>query len=397
MTIDLVSLNDTDSGLTVELDNTADYNESERGIIANLDTAKVLSPVYEITEQPTILTLGDSITAGEHLTDPTPGAYRLQLENNFVEDDLSIDFIGSQVNEETDLEDAEHEGHPGWTINQLTTLIDEGLLTNYQPDVILLMAGINDILRSDQASKVIEDFNQLIDRLQAESPDTEIFVSSLVPLDSDLGQGRANTVQEVNALLPELVEQQGENVTYVNAGGSLDLSDLVADGIHPNAAGYQEIGNAWYDALVGRDTLTGIEHITGTGFSDRITGNDQANILFGNGGADVLSGGEGSDRFLYENLDSETDTIADFSMDDRLVFSASGFDTSLGIETNLTEAVVISDLDGLPSSTGATFVYQADTGLLSFDPDGNGSIAASDIAFLSNLSSLSQEQISVIA
>ncbi|MGL5078958.1 MAG: beta strand repeat-containing protein, partial [Waterburya sp.] len=144
------------------------------------------------------------------------------------------------------------------------------------------------------------------------------------------------------------------------------------------------------------DTLTGVEHITGTEFSDRLTGNDQANILFGNGGTDTLSGGEGSDRFLYENLDSETDTITDFSDGDQLVISAAGFNASLGIETSLTEVVLVSDLN--PSSaTGASFLYQTDTGLLSFDPDGNGSIAASDIAVLSNRPSLSQEQISVIA
>ncbi|MGL6339931.1 MAG: GDSL-type esterase/lipase family protein [Waterburya sp.] len=401
MAIDLVSLNDTDSGLTVDLDNTADYSESERGIIANLDTAKVLSPVYEITEQPKILTLGDSITAGTYPTEPTPGSYRIQLGNNFKNDNLSIDFIGSQTNEITDLPDPEHEGHPGWTIDKLTTLVNDGSLTEYQPDVVLLMAGTNDIIKSDSSSQVIADLNQLIDSLQTQLPDVKIFVSSLAPLDSAvapsiISEAEAKIVNEVNALLPDLAEQQGEGVTYVNGAGLLSTEDLVADGIHPNAAGYQAIGNAWYDALVGRDTLTGVEHITGTGFSDRLTGNDQANILFGNGGADTLSGGEGSDRFLYENLDSETDTITDFSDGDQLVISAAGFNASLGIETSLTEVVLVSDLN--PSSaTGASFLYQTDTGLLSFDPDGNGSIAASDIAVLSNRPSLSQEQISVIA
>ncbi|MGL5942308.1 MAG: GDSL-type esterase/lipase family protein [Waterburya sp.] len=397
MAIDLVSLNDTDSDLTVAPENTADYSQGTRGIIANFDTAKVLSPVYEITEQPKILTLGDSITAGTYPTEPTPGSYRIQLGNNFSDDDLSIDFIGSQTNEITDLPDPEHEGHPGWTIDKLTTLVDDGSLTEYQPDIVLLMAGTNDIIRHDSASKVITELNQLIDSLQTQLPDVKIFFSSIAPLDPEiLDEQRANTVTEVNALLPELAEQQGEGVTYVNGAGLLSTEDLVADGIHPNAAGYQAIGNAWYNSLVGQDTLTGVEHITGTVFSDRLTGNDQANILFGNGGADILSGGEGSDRFLYENLDSETDTITDFSDGDQLVISAAGFNASLGIETSLTEVVLVSDLN--PSSgTGASFLYQTDTGLLSFDPDGNGSIAASEIAVISNLPSLSQEQISVIA
>lgn len=400
MAIDLISLNNPDSDLTVDLENTTDYSGSYRGIIANLDTQQVLKPVYDITEQPKILCLGDSITAGNYPIEPTPGGYRIQLENNFNDDDLSIDFIGSQTNEETDLADPEHEGHPGWTINQLTALIEKGLLTEYQPDVVLLMAGTNDILRSDQTSEVIADLNQLIDRLQAELPDTEIFVSSLVPLDPELeSKQEAKIVEEVNALLPELAQQQGEQVTYVNAGGSIDLSDLIDDGIHPDATGYQTIGNAWYDTLVKHDTLTGIDHITGSEFSDRLTGNDQANILFGTSGADVLTGGEGADRFLYENLDSQTDTITDLSIDDRLVFSSAGFNASFGTETDFTaiEPTFVSSTDSQSLGTGATFLYQSDTGLLSFDPDGNGSLAASEIAVLSNMPTLSQEQISIIA
>lgn len=400
MAIDLISLNNPDSDLTVDLENTTDYSGSYRGIIANLDTQQVLKPVYDITEQPKILPLGDSITAGNYPIEPTPGGYRIQLGNNFNNDDLSIDFIGSQTNEETDLADPEHEGHPGWTINQLTGLIEKGLLTEYQPDVVLLMAGTNDILRSDQTSEVIADLNQLIDRLQAELPDTEIFVSSLVPLDPELeSEQEAKIVEEVNALLPELAQQQGEQVTYVNAGGSIDLSDLIDDGIHPDATGYQRIGNAWYDTLVKHDTLTGIDHITGSEFSDRLTGNDQANILFGTSGADVLTGGEGADRFLYENLDSQTDTITDLSIDDRLVFSSAGFNASFGTETDFTaiEPTFVSSTDSQSLGTGATFLYQSDTGLLSFDPDGNGSLAASEIAVLSNMPTLSQEQISIIA
>ncbi len=402
MGIDPISLNDPSSNFTVDLNNTADYSQSSSGIIANLDTAKVLTPIYEITEQPKILAIGDSITSGEHPVEPTPGAYRLGLQNNFVADDLSVDFIGSQTNKETNLNDAEHEGHLGWTTNKLTALLDQGLLTNYQPDIVLLMAGTNDILRSDKASVVIDDLNQLIDRLQAELPSVPILVSSIAPIDPAKGKRRANIVKEVNAQLPELAEQQGSQVTYVNAGGSLALDDLVADGIHPNAAGYQEIGNAWYDALVERDTLTGINHITGTAFSDRITGNDQANILFGNGGADVLSGGEGADRFLYENLDSEADTIADFSVDDRFVFSASGFDGGLVAGTNLTEVaaetgVFINSTSPYSVGTSANFLYENDTGILSFDSDGSGSIVASQIAVLSNIPSLSEEQITIVA
>ena len=394
MGIDLFSLNDSFFNLTVDGNNTADYSQGSRGIIANLATAQVLTPSYYATEQPRILPLGDSITAGEQYIDPTPGAYRLQLWNNFVADDLSVDFIGSQTNEDTDLDDAQHEGHPGWTIGELTALLDEGLLTNDRPDIVLVMAGTNDILRHRRASRVIRELNQLIDRLQDELPDAQILVSSLAPIDpARKGEQRANTVEEVNALLPELAAKQGPQVTYVDAGGLLDLRDLVKDGIHPNEEGYQEIGNAWYDALVERDRLTGVDrmdHIIGTVYSDRLTGNEGANILFGNGGADILTGGQGADSFVYQHLDSETDTIADFGADDHFIISASGFYADLVPGIDLTEIdpatvdFVSGSTDPLPLGTSAHILYEVSTGRLGFDPDGTGSEAAVDIALLSN-------------
>lgn len=403
MTIDLISLNNPSSSLTVELNNTADYSQGSSGIIANLATARVLTPIYGTIEQPKILTIGDSITAGEYPIEPTPGAYRIQLKNNFVADDLSIDFIGSKTNDKANLDDPEHEGHPGWTIDKLTRLVEGGLLTNYPPDVVLVMAGTNDILHSDDAATVIEDLNRLIDLLQDELPDVPILVSSIAPIDPAFrGEQRASIAKEVNLELPELAQQQGSQVTYVNGGGVLNLDDLIADGIHPNAAGYQEIGNAWYDSLVGQDTLTGVNHITGTVYSDRLTGNEQANILFGNSGTDSLSGAEGADSFVYENLDSEIDTITDFSIGDRLLFSASGFDGGLVAGTNLTEVDsetgdFISSTNPYSLGTGASFAYETDTGLLSFDPDGTGSLAAVDLALLSNMPTLSSEQFSIIA
>lgn len=404
MGIDLIALNDDDN-LTVNLENIADYSQGSSGIIANLVSSKVITPIYGTVEQPKILTIGDSITAGEHPVEPTPGAYRLQLQNNYIDDDLDIDFVGSQINEGVDLNDAEHEGHPGWTINELTEFLDtEDILTSYQPNIVLLMAGTNDILRFDDASTVIADLNQLIEHIRDELTNTWIFVSSITPLDpTDKGQQRANIVEEVNALLPDIAEQKGERVTYVNAGGSLELDDLATDDIHPNTAGYQEIGNAWYDALLEKDTLTGVDHIIGTAYNDRLTGNEQANVLFGNGGIDILSGGEGADSFVYQSPDLRTDTITDFSSDDRFLFSASGFNVDFIpnitlTEINSTTGVFFSSMTNCCSIwTSPNFFYETKTGILSFDRDGFGASMAIDIAILSNIPTLSSEQFMIVA
>ena len=48
MRIDLTALDDPTRELIVTTDNTADYSQSDRGVIANLTTAEVLSPLFAI-------------------------------------------------------------------------------------------------------------------------------------------------------------------------------------------------------------------------------------------------------------------------------------------------------------------------------------------------------------
>lgn len=402
MAIDLTLLDDPDGGFSVDLDRLADYSQSSGSVIANLATAKTLTPIFDLAQEPQIMAMGDSITSGQYPLESVPGAYRIQLKNNFLADELSIDFVGSQTNDNTSLEDKEHEGHPGWRVDELTQLVDNGLLNDYQPDVVLLMAGTNDILQSDSSEQVIADLEELIGRLQTGLEGVPILLGSLVPLDpADRGTDKSNIVAEVNQQLPELAARL-ESVTYIDAGGLLGLDNLVTDGIHPNAEGYAEIGNAWYSALVPSATIDE-DHLIGTSYGDRLTGNDSANVLWGNGGADTLSGGASGDRFVYEILDGESDTIADFESEDRLVFSAAGLNSSLSADTELlkiyaTNGVYFSSGSSLSSiATSACFFYETETGILNFDPDGTGTTTATAIATFSDVPTLDSEQFIFVA
>lgn len=75
------------------IDNIADYSQSDKGIIANLTTAEILTPIFDIANQLKILSLEDFTTSGKHLREPTPGAYPLQLKSNFTANNLDVDFI----------------------------------------------------------------------------------------------------------------------------------------------------------------------------------------------------------------------------------------------------------------------------------------------------------------
>ena len=367
---------------------------------------KVLKAIFGTTKQPKILAMGDSITAGTHRVDPTPGAYRTKLWNNLVDNGFNVDFVGSRRSGPSSLGDIDHEGHPGWTINQITDLVDKGRLP--YSDVNLLMIGTNDALRNDSTLTLKSELSQLIDKITEVRPDAHLLVSSIAPLDPSIkGKGRANTVKAYNELIPELVKEkaaQGKKITYVNGGGSLSLDDLVSDGIHPNAAGYDKIGDAFYKALVDRDSLSGMANIIrGTASNDRLTGDTNDNKFIGGGGDDLLTGGGGKDSFIYENPTQGFDVITDLRWGDRFIISASGFGGGLkegvGLSRDESSSTGIFVSSDTPISLGssANFLYETDTGILSFDRDGSGSMEPWKIATLSNTPTLRSPQFTIVA
>ncbi len=114
----------------------------------------------------------------------------------------------------------------------------------------------------------------------------------------------------------------GDTVSYENAMASVIVSLATTKAQNTSGAG--------------KDTLTGFENITGSGFSDKLTGSAAKNVLsggdgndmiYGGAGADMLIGGTGADIFVFKAIsDSKLtgyDVIADFQSGiDRIDLSA---------------------------------------------------------------------------
>lgn len=370
---------------------TVSYAQATSGIIANLKRGTVLSPLYgTTTSQPRIMPLGDSITEGENTVDPVPGTYRTQLWNNFSADGLRIDFVGSESNGSDILGDKNHEGHGGWTIDKINTLVDNSLLQTYRPDVILLMIGTNN-LGGDSVKSTYTKLSNLINQITDLSPNTQLLVATIAPRDPVIkGEYLATKTEQFNALVPDLVDDkvaEGKKVTFVDVGGSISVEDLV-DGTHPNTTGYNKMGDTWYDALVERDTLFSIDNIIGTDFRDRLIGNSGANTITGGDGRDTLTGGGNADTFVYQFLSDRGDKITDFSANDTIQISAAGFGGGLvaGVDLSTTDSltgVFVSGETLTPIGDSANFLYNTITGALSFDVDGIGSSPAQLLLTLS--------------
>jgi lysophospholipase L1-like esterase len=188
-----------------------------------------------------IMPLGDSITVG--VGSPGKNGWRADLQRRLRDAGVSADFVGAESEGTTG--DLDHEGHGGWTIEQIARIVDQSL-DQFQPDVVLLHAGTNNITRSDDPAAAAGKLSALIDRVQARVPDADIYVAKIIgtSVASEVAANRA-----YNALIPAVVREKGPRVHLVDQStvSGLDIYDLH----HPNEYGYRKMAYNWYSALRG--------------------------------------------------------------------------------------------------------------------------------------------------
>ncbi|MEM7579936.1 MAG: GDSL-type esterase/lipase family protein, partial [Cyanobacteria bacterium P01_A01_bin.80] len=303
----------------------ADVN-SGFGIEGNLETGVVkYKSAPASNDTITIMPFGDSITDG-YMASDTAG-YRDDLWNTLTSEGYNIDMVGSKSEGAGDF-DKDHSGYSGYRIDEIANLAD-GLINTYDPDVVFLMIGTNDILQDYNLDTAPDRLSSLIDTITDASPDTEVFVASIPP---DKNSARQERVVDYNAQIPGIVEEkqnQGKKVTYVDMSSQLDTGDL-EDDVHPTPEGNQKIADVWSDAFrnhygqpntssdISPDNLNNIDNLIGTTYDDTLTGNAGNNTIIGGNGYDYLAGGSGSDKFLIAS-GQETDTIIDFQVGEDLI------------------------------------------------------------------------------
>ncbi|KAJ7596102.1 lipolytic enzyme [Mycena floridula] len=183
-----------------------------------------------------LLPLGDSITFG--LQSSTGNGYRAAL-HTLLEPGNTVNFIGSLKS--GTMADNDNEGHSGFTIAQIQSISTNAAALPARPNVILLMAGTNDVF-GGSISTAPSRLDALISSIFTACPDAALIVATLTPLSS--GQAAVNTY---NAAITTLVNNRtaaGQHILLASMASVL-ASDL-ADGVHPNDAGYVKMANAWF-------------------------------------------------------------------------------------------------------------------------------------------------------
>ncbi|MFI7598142.1 RICIN domain-containing protein [Actinoplanes sp. NPDC049681] len=187
-----------------------------------------------------IMPLGASITDGFNV----PGGYRIKMWELFTDAGYRVDFVGSGANGPASLGDHDHEGHSGWRIDQIDASI-AGWLRTYAPRTVLLHVGTNDVNQNYDLPHAPDRLSALIDKIRANAPTVELFVSTLIPESDPVLEAR---IQALNAAIPGIVAGKGPLTHLVDMHPVVGVADL-ADGTHPTAAGYDKMGAQWFSAL----------------------------------------------------------------------------------------------------------------------------------------------------
>lgn len=159
----------------------------------------------------------------------------------------SIIFLGDSITEYGQWEElmnhpkVKNRGIAGDTSWGLLRRLED--ITSAQPKAIFLMIGVNDFLFTDNA-EIIDNYNKIVQQIKAASPDCQLFIQSILPVNSEV----KNTVfdnkriVEVNSAIQKIAQQEGLKYLDIHQqlldkNGRLDAK-FTADGVHINGAAY---------------------------------------------------------------------------------------------------------------------------------------------------------------
>lgn len=116
-----------------------------------------------------------------------------------------------------------------------------------KPKKLFVMIGVNDIARNIPDTVILKNYRRLIDRVQSESPKTQLVMQSVLPTNDQFKPfknhyGKDDHIRAVNAGLRQLCTERGVGFVdlysqFLDSAGRLD-KQYTNDGLHLNGPGY---------------------------------------------------------------------------------------------------------------------------------------------------------------
>ncbi|MGH3743390.1 MAG: SGNH/GDSL hydrolase family protein [Mycobacteriales bacterium] len=201
----------------------------------------------------TIWALGDSLTYGVSWPADTPGGWRSRVADALP----SLEWLGSSTeNPAPGQGGARHDGHPGWRVDEIATLVTGGP----RADIVVVQGGSNDVIQrwapgrpfhqrydefddEERAAFATDTLRRYESLLSAVAATGSLVVTWTVP---PIGPGGAlygsPSVADLNAGIPAIAARHGAVLADMNTAlapdGRVTPGNLGADGVHPTPNGY---------------------------------------------------------------------------------------------------------------------------------------------------------------
>ncbi len=228
-----------------------------------------------------ILPLGNSITEGYtdgSLSNERMRGYRYGLRYLLQHSGYTVDFVGSQSSGSDFFSDCQHAGIGGSRDQYVLRLLTDGYderngvqilvpprlyLDEYNPDIILLEIGTNDITHEGLAAITNQKVSAILDMIdQYETragKKVVVFLGLIINRMKPWTPGSpAEITSSFNNAIKSMAQSRisaGDNIVIVDmehdAGFLYSSVDMANDGegIHPNDLGYSRMANLWFSSI----------------------------------------------------------------------------------------------------------------------------------------------------
>ena len=223
-----------------------------------------------------VLPMGDSITYGETAAGSgtgggtaVAGGYRDPFFAALTAAGVAVQLVGPSTDNPSPAlaaaGQAAHAGYRAWTVGDNVYSALDNLVFHaadwvhtYQPDVVLLHGGTNDLLMLAGSAKTLTNLRRLLDRIFTAKPGVRVFVAGIIPVtrpdsawvtDWDIRPYNLSIADEV---VPDF-RALGRDIHFVDQFANFTVAGApvsahLPDGIHPDAHGYALMGATFADA-----------------------------------------------------------------------------------------------------------------------------------------------------
>jgi hypothetical protein len=216
------------------------------------------SPFPASVTRPRVMIVGDSISAG-------PGCYKKYLLADLNANGYTnFDFVGEYTDDcgggvmhsAVSCSTAEQYTQPTFTLPncfQGTTFPGlSALATEHRPDLLMIQLGVNDVWNAQPIDTILGNYATLLQQARAQNPNVVIAVAQIQQIrPTDGGDPVFARAQQLIEAVPAWVQTQSQPQSAVFVADLWTNSDTAEtnDGVHPNDAGAQRMGENWYNAL----------------------------------------------------------------------------------------------------------------------------------------------------